>query len=69
MSQIRLDDIYKELREIESRMATKREIESLSDTVEILSNPRWLREVMAGKEAVRKGKVRSSDDVKKDLHI
>ena len=69
MSQIKLDDIYKELRKIESIMATKREIESLSDTVEILSNPRWLREVMAGKEAVRKGKVRSLDDVKKDLHI
>ena len=69
MVQIKLEDIYKELRRIESRMATKQEMESLTDTLEILSNPKLLKEVMAGKEAVKKGKVRSLDDVKKELGI
>jgi len=69
MAQIKLEDIYKELRRIESRMATKREMESLTDTLEILSNPKLLKEVVAGKEAVKKGKVRPLDDVKKELDI
>ncbi len=69
MAQIKLEDIYKELRRIESRMATKQEMESLTDTLEILSNPKLLKNVMAGKEAVKKGKVRSLDDVKKELGI
>ncbi len=69
MAQIKLEDIYKELRRIENRMATKREMESLTDTLEILSNPKLLKEVMAGKEAIKKGKVRSLDDVKKELNI
>ena len=50
-------------------MATKKEMESLTDTVEILSNPVWLKEVMAVKEAVKQGKVKSLDDVKKELGI
>ena len=69
MAQIKLKDIYRELRKIENRMATKKEMESLTDTVEILSNPVWLKEVMAVKEAVKQGKVKSLDDVKKELGI
>lgn len=69
MVQIKLEDIYRELRRIESRMATKQEIESLTDTLEILSNPKWLKEAMAGKEAIKKGKVKSLDKVKRELGI
>ena len=50
-------------------MATKQEMESLADTLEILSNPKLLKEVVGGKEAVKKGKVRPLDNVKKELDI
>jgi len=43
------------------------EYESMKSTLEILSSPRWLREALIGKEAVRRGKTRPLDEVKKEL--
>ena len=43
------------------------EYESMKSTLEILSSPRWLKEALRGKEAVRRGKTRYLDEVKKEL--
>jgi PHD/YefM family antitoxin component YafN of YafNO toxin-antitoxin module len=43
------------------------EYESMKSTLEILSSPRWLREELKGKEAVRLGRTKSLDKVKKEL--
>ena len=55
---ISITDVYEELKKIERNMVTKQELESLSATIEILSNPETMKQLTESAEDIRKGKVR-----------
>ena len=64
MPNIKLDDIYKELRKIEHTMATKEQLESLTDTFEILSNKKTLDNIEKSAEDKKGKKIKRIDSVK-----
>ncbi len=64
MTHIKLQDIYKELRKIESRMATKEEVHALADTFEILASKRTVHAIRKSEQDIKKGRVKKVDSVK-----
>lgn len=55
---VSMKEVYEELKKIERNMATKTELESLADTIEILSNPETMKQLVGSAEDIRKGKVK-----------
>ena len=66
MATINLIDIYKKLREIERKMATKQELTEAMETVCILSNEDTIKQIESSESDVKKGRfkeVGSIDDL------
>ena len=61
---ISITDVYEELKKIERNMVTKADIESLTETIEIMSNPETMKQLAMGAEDIRKGRVKQITSVK-----
>ena len=60
--------MYTELKKIESEMVTKRDINMLLETVEILNNPETMKHILASKEDIKHGRVREVTSVQDMLN-
>lgn len=58
------EQIYEELKRIESKMATREEVESLLDTIKIMSNPEMMRQIADSLADIKDGKVKEIHSVK-----
>ena len=67
---ISIQQVYEELKKIEKRMVTKKEIESLIDTISIMNNPETLKQIAGSIEDIKHGRVKetgSSQDLLNEL--
>jgi len=55
---ISLGQVYDELKSIERKMITKEDLNALTDTFEILSNPETMLRIQESEKAIREGKVK-----------
>lgn len=56
-------------RMIGSSLPKKVDIESLTETIEILSDPQTMRDIAKGLEDYQKGRTKTLEQVKKELNI
>lgn len=63
MENTTLDDLYKELKLIQSRMITKHEIERLIETFAILSNKDTMRQIEESEKDIAAGRVKRINSV------
>jgi hypothetical protein len=61
MNEVSLETIYKEVKDL--RML----IESLAETIEVLSNPKELKRIRRGLMDIKKGRVRSWNEFEQEL--
>jgi len=61
VAKITLETIYKEIKDLRELM------ESLVETVDIISDPRELKEIRKGLMDIRKGRIRSWDEFEQEL--
>lgn len=61
---ISIKRIYDELKKIEKMMATKQEIESLKDTIEIMSNFKTMKQIAGSMKDIEQGKFKEISSVK-----
>lgn len=61
---ISIKQVYTELKKIERKMATKKEIESLSDTIGIMSNPETMKQISESMEDIKHGRVKEINSVR-----
>lgn len=61
---ISIKKVYEELKRIEKKMVTKKEIESLTTTLSIINNPYTMRQIADSMEDIKKGKVKEVNSVK-----
>ena len=61
---ISLTQVYDELKKIEKTMVTKKEIDSLIDTINIMGNPETLNQISSSLEDIKQGKVKRVNSVK-----
>ncbi len=54
---ISMEQMYTEIKKIESEMVTKKDINMLLETVEILNNPETMKHVLASREDIKLGRV------------
>ena len=64
METITVNDVFAELKKIEQKMATKEDIESLTYTIEIMSNPDTMRQIVDSMSDIQEGKVKEVHSVK-----
>jgi len=64
-------ETYNELiaRMISSSLPKKVDVESLTETIEVLSDPETMREIAQGLEDYQKGKFKTLEQVKRELKI
>ena len=60
---ITIKKVYNELKKIEKSMVTKKEIESLKDTIEIMGNPDTIRQIADSMQDIKQGKVKEVNSV------
>lgn len=65
---ITLKQVYGELKRIEKNMATKREVESIRETLEIMNNPKTMQQIAESIEDIREGRVKRISSVKDLLY-
>lgn len=56
--------IYEELKKIEKKMATKKEIESLIETMSVMSNPDTMKQIAESMGDIKQGRVKEVGSVK-----
>ena len=61
---ISLTQVYDELKKIEKTMVTKKEIDSLIDTINLMGNPETLNQISSSLEDIKQGKVKRVNSVK-----
>jgi len=61
---ISIKKIYEELKRIEKKMITKKEIESLTATLSIMNNTYTIRQIADSMEDIKKGRVKEINSVK-----
>ena len=61
---VSITDVYEELKKIERNMVTKQELESLTDTIEVLSNPQTMKQLVGSTEDIHKGRVKQVTSTK-----
>lgn len=61
---VSIKKVYKELKNIEKKMVTKKEIESLIETIGIMSNPETMKQVAKSMEDIKHGRVKEVGSVK-----
>lgn len=60
---IRLEDVYRELKKIEQSMITKAEINSMMETIAILSNKDTMEQIMDSEKNIKAGKVKKISSI------
>ena len=65
---VSLQQVYEELKKIEINMVTKAEFESLTDSLEILSNPETMKQLVGSSEDIRKGRTKQVTSTKDLLY-
>ena len=55
---VSVKDVYEELKKIEQKMATKEDVESLIETIEIISNPETMRQIADSMDDIKHGRVK-----------
>jgi len=61
---ISIKKVYNELKSIEKNMATKKEIESLIETMGVMNNPETMRQIASSMEDIKSGRVKEVSSVK-----
>ena len=61
---ISIENIYKELKEIKKEMATKKDFETLLNTIEIMSNEETMQQIKESESDIIKGRVRKLKSIK-----
>ena len=61
---ITIERVYDELKLIERNMVTKEEMERIVDTIEILSNPDTMEQIIRGEEDIKNGRVKEVKSVR-----
>ena len=64
MGTVTLEQVYDELKKIEKKMITKEELDSLKDTMEILSNPDTMTQIAESTKDIHVGRVKEVHSVK-----
>ncbi len=60
---IKLEDVYRELKKIEQSMITKAEMNSMIETISILSNKDTMKQIIASELNIKAGKVKKVESV------
>ena len=55
---ITIKQVFNELKKIEKKMVTKKELEEFKDTIEIISNPSTMRQIADSEEDIKKGRTK-----------
>lgn len=61
---ISIKQVYDELRRIEEQMVTKKEFESLINTLEIVGNSETMQQITGSIEDIKRGRVKEVNSVK-----
>jgi len=61
---VSIKKVYDELKRIEQEMATKKEIEILTDTISIMSNPETMKQIAGSLKDIEKGRTKEINSVK-----
>ena len=61
---ITIKQVYGELKKIEKNMVTKRQMESLMETIQIMGNPDTMKQIAESMEAIKEGRVKEVNSVK-----
>jgi hypothetical protein len=67
---ITIDDVYRELKVIEQKMITHKDLDALVDTVEIINNPKTMESIHKSDIDIKEGRVKeisSVDDLLSEL--
>ena len=60
---VSVKDVYEELKKIKQKMATKEDVESLIETIEIISNPETMRQIADSMDDIKHGRVKEITSV------
>ena len=60
---IKLEDVYRELKKIEQAMITKAEMNSMIETIAILSNKDTMKQIIASEKDIKAGKVKKINSI------
>ena len=55
---VSIKDIYRELKEIKQKMVSKEELLSLLETLEILHNPKTMKQIKSSEEDIHAGRTK-----------
>ena len=61
---ITLKDVFDELKKIEEKMATKEEVEALTETLDILTNPKTMDQISESNKDLAENRVKTIYNVK-----
>lgn len=61
---VTLEKVYDKLPEIESEMATKKKVDELIETIDIVSNPEIMKKIKQSENDIKKGKTKKVSSVK-----
>lgn len=61
---ISIKKVYDELKKMEKDMVTKKEMESLTDTIGIIGNPETMKQIAGSMEDIKHGRVKEVSSVK-----
>ena len=64
---ITTQDIYKKLENIEKRMVTKKQLDSLVETMEIMGNPKTMKSIQESEKDIKAGRYKKVESVKEML--
>lgn len=60
---VSMKKVYAEIKKIEKNMITKKEMEALMDTIEVMSNPETLKQIADSMSDIKKGRVKEVNSV------
>jgi hypothetical protein len=58
MNDAAMKRVFEELETIKKNMMTKEDLDALLDTLEIMKNPRTLKQIQQSREDIRKGRLK-----------
>lgn len=61
---VTIEDVYQEIKRLKEKMVTRKDIEALIDTVEILSNPKTMEALHKSERDIKAGRVRKVTSAK-----
>ena len=61
---ISIKQVYDELKNMEKKMVTKKDMDSLIDTIGIMSNPETMKQIAESMQDIKHGKVKEVSSVK-----